>query len=204
MEYDRLKAAIDLLREAASRLQSMVETTPAERASNLTVAEAMETVKKAVAEMSAAVNPPLTTQIPQELLDKAEALGIPLDDLEVRVAISSHHPSQLAGVLQEIESRAANIKRRREYFLVRLPDMPVEQLGPRVPVVTAADLKWPQEATPPEVINAIKAKYGIDKLMLQRTSRPSLFERIKEANEALAKAQPAEPVSDPDDDEIPF
>lgn len=204
MEYDRIKAAIDLLREAAYRLQSMVETTPAERAINLTVAEAMETVKKAVAEMSAAVNPPLPTQIPQELLEKAEALGIPLDDLEVRVAISSHHPSQLAGVLQEIESRAANIKRLREYFLVRLPDMPVEKLGPIVPVVTAADLKWPQEATPPEVINAIKAKYGIDKLMQQRTSRLSLFDKIKEANEALAKAQPTEPVSDPDDDEIPF
>lgn len=204
MEYDRINAAIDLLREAANRLQRMVETTPAERASNLTVAEAMETVKKALAEMSAAVNPPMTTQIPQELLDKAEALGIPLEDLEVRVAIASHHPSQLAGVLQEIESRAANIKRLREYFLVRLPDMPVEKLGPIVPVVTAADLKWPQEATPPEVINAIKAKYGIDKLMQQRTSRSSLFDKIKEANEALPKAQPAEPVSDPDDDEIPF
>jgi hypothetical protein len=136
--------------------------------------------------MSAAINPPLMTDVPQELLSQAAALGIPLDDLEVRVAISSHHPSQLAGVLQEIDQRAAEIKRRRAYFLVRISEMPIEPLGPRVPVVTAADFQWPQEPISQEFIDRIKVKYGIDKLMeKQRRSPNSLFDKIKEAKAAL-------------------
>jgi hypothetical protein len=206
MDYHHINAAIDLLQNVANRLQSMVQTTPANRASNQTVYEATEMVQKALAEMSAAVNPPIYTDIPEELLDKAEALGIPLDDIEVRVAISSHHLSQLAGVLAEIDNRAEEIKRRREYFLVRLPDMPVEKLGSRLPVVTAADFKWPEKVTPQEVRDAIKAKYKIDNLLQnQPQSRSSLFEKIKQANEALAKAKSAETIPDPDDDEdIPF
>lgn len=206
MDYHHINAAIDLLQNVANRLQSMVQTTPANRASNQTVYEATEMVQKALAEMSAAVNPPIYTDIPEELLDKAEALGIPLDDIEIRVAISSHHLSQLAGVLAEIDNRAEEIKRRREYFLVRLPDMPVEKLGSRLPVVTAADFKWSEEVTPQEVRDAIKAKYKIDNLLQNPPqSRSSLFEKIKQANEALAKAKSAETIPDTDDDEdIPF
>ncbi|WP_354636277.1 hypothetical protein [Planktothricoides raciborskii] len=186
MDYQQINQAIFLLKTAAYHLENMVQSTPPDRAKNQTVAETMETVKQALSAMSAAINPPLMTDVPQELLSQAAALGIPLDDLEVRVAISSHHPSQLAGVLQEIDQRAGEIKRRRAYFLVRISEMPIEPLGPRVPVVTAADFQWPQEPISQEFIDRIKVKYGIDKLMeKQRQSPNSLFEKIKQAKAAL-------------------
>ena len=186
MDYQQINEAISLLKTAANHLENMVQSTPPDRAKNQTVAETMETVKQALSAMSAAINPPLMTDVPQELLSQAAALGIPLDDLEVRVAICSHHPSQLAGVLQEIDQRAAEIKRRRSYFLVRISEMPIEPLGPRVPVVTAADFQWPQEPISQEFIDRIKVKYGIDKLMeKQRRSPNSLFDKIKEAKAAL-------------------
>jgi hypothetical protein len=189
MDYQQIKQAISLLKTAANHLENMVQSTPPDRAKNQTVEATMETVKQALSAMSAAINPPLMTDVPQELLSQAAALGIPLDDLEVRVAISSHHPSQLAGVLQEIDQRAAEIKRRRSYFLVRISEMPIEPLGPRVPVVTAADFQWPQEPISQEFIDRIKAKYGIDKLMeKQRRSPNSLFDKIKEAKAALEPA----------------
>jgi len=186
MDYQHINQAIKLLQTAANHLQNMVQSTPPDRAKNQTVEETMATVKQALAEMSAAINPPLMNHVPPELLSQAEALGIPLDDLEVRVAISSHHPSQLAGVLQEIDNRAEQIKRRRAYFLARISEMPIEPVGPREPMRTAADFHWSQEPTPQEFIDAIKIKYGIDTLMeKQRRSPTSLFDKIKEAKAAL-------------------
>lgn len=172
MDYQYINQAISLLHTAANHLQNMMQSTPPDRVKNQTVAETMETVKQALSAMSAAINPPLMNHIPQELLSQAAALGIPLDDLEVRVAISSHHPSQLAGVLQEIDQRAAEIKRRRSYFLVCISEMPIEPLV----------FQWPQEPISQEFIDRLKVKYGIDKLMEKQNS---LFEKIKEAKAAL-------------------
>lgn len=212
MDYQHINQAITLLQTAANNLQDMVQSTPPDRAKNQAVEETMATVKQALAEMSAAINPPLITHIPPELLSQAEVLGIPLDDMEVRVAISSHHPSQLAGVLQEIDNRAEHIKRRRAYFLARISEMPIEPLGPRLPIVTAADFNWPQEPTPQEFIDQIKAKYGIDKLMEKKRRSPSsLFDKIKEAKAVLETpvSENKESVSEnkewfDQDEELPF
>ncbi|NEQ38681.1 MAG: hypothetical protein F6K40_21375 [Okeania sp. SIO3I5] len=204
MDYEHLKKAIKLLTNATQYLEDIVSEAPSNKVNNQTVETAKETIKKAMAEISAAVNPPVTNHIPDEFLAKAESLGIPLDDIEVIVAISEHHPSQLAGVLAEIENRAENIKRRREYFLIRLPEMPIEKLGSRLPIVKATDLNWPEEPISKEYREAIKAKYKIDRLIKKRPySRTSIFAKIQAAEEHLGQSQAGENNSD-FDEEIPF
>ena len=201
MNYDRLQVAIDLLQNAANRMQHLIETTPPDEASNQTIYQSREILQQALAEMLAAINPPELTHIPQDLLDKANVLGIPLTDIEVMVAISTHHPSQFAGVLAEIENRAEQIRRKREYFLYSISDMPVEKLGSRLPIVSTDDFNWSEEVTPVEVREAIKAKYQIDKLIQKRSlSRLSLFEKIKEANLAWQQSQAAETFLESDED----
>ncbi len=204
MDYEYLKKAIKLLTNATQELENILSQTSANKANNQTVENAKKTIKKAMAEISAAVNPPCTNHIPDEFLAKAEKLGIPLDDIEVIVAISEHHPSQLAAVLAEIENRSEKIRRRREYFLLRLPEMPIEKLGSRLPVVKATDFNWPEEAISQEYREAIKAKYKIDKLVKKRPySRTSIFAKIQAAEANLAKSQSGKNNSDLDE-EIPF
>jgi len=204
MDDKHLKKAIKLLTNATQYLEDIVSEAPTNKVNNQTIETAKETIKKAMAEISAAVNPPVTNHIPNEFLAKAENLGIPLDDIEVIVAISENHPSQLAGVLAEIENRAENIKRRREYFLIRLPEMPIEKLGSRLPIVKASDLNWPEEPISKEYREAIKAKYKIDRLMKKRpNSRTSIFAKIQAAEKNLAQSQAGENNFD-FDDEIPF
>ena len=204
MDYEHLKKAIKLLIEATKNLEYIVSEKSTIRANNQTVETAKETIRKAIAEISAAVNPPVTHHIPDEFLAKAESLGIPLNDIEVIVAISEHHPSQLAGILAEIENRAENIRRRREYFLIRLPEMPIEKLGSRLPIVKATDLNWPDKPISKEYREEIKAKYKIDRLIKKRLdSRTSIFAKIQAAEEHLGPSQPGENDSD-FDEEIPF
>ncbi|MDJ0553208.1 MAG: hypothetical protein QNJ68_01950 [Microcoleaceae cyanobacterium MO_207.B10] len=208
MDYEHLKTAISLLTAATQELQNIVNTIPENQAKNQTVEATKATLKKAISEISASVNPPQTNHISDELLEKAKNLGIPLDDIEVIVAISEHHPSQIAGVLAEIDNRAENIRRRREYFLLRLPEMLVEKLGSRLPVVKASDMNWPQEPISKEYREAIKAKYKIDKLMKNRPYfRASIFDKIKEAeaNLSISQNQIKESEKESDlDEEIPF
>jgi hypothetical protein len=79
--------------------------------------------------------------------------------------------------------------------------MPVEKLGSRLPIVSAADFNWSEEVTPVEVREAIKAKYQIDKLIQKRSlSRLSLFEKIKEANLAWQQSQSAETFLESEED----
>ncbi|NEP41862.1 MAG: hypothetical protein F6K25_05875 [Okeania sp. SIO2G4] len=204
MDYEHLKQAIKLLTNATQKLENIISEKSTNQANNQTVEFAQETIKKAMAEISAAINPPIINHIPDEFLAKAESLGIPLDDVEVIVAISEHHPSQLLGVLAEIENRAENIKRRREYFLLRLPEMPREKLGPRLPVIKASDFNLPEEPISQEYREAIKAKYKIDRLMKKRPySRATIFEKIKQAEAIFAESQEQENESG-FDEEIPF
>ncbi|MGB3512595.1 MAG: hypothetical protein WBA93_25925 [Microcoleaceae cyanobacterium] len=204
MNYEHLKKAIELLTNATQDLQDILNTTPANQTNNQTVEATKETIKKAISEISASVNPPQINHIPDELLAKAEKLGIPLDDIEVIVAISEHHPSQLIGVLAEIDNRAENIRRRREYFILRLPEMPIEKLGSRLPVVKATDFNWPQEPVSKEYLETVKAKYNIDKLMKNRPySRTSIFEKIEAAKVNIAISKDGIKESD-FDEEIPF
>lgn len=207
MNSDRLNEARKLLIDVANQLQFIVGDTSADSGTHYqTVEAAKEAVKKALAEMSAAINPPIDSHVPPEILAKAEELGIPLDDIEVRVAISQHHPSQVAAILEEIDNKAESLRNRRSYFLIRLPDMRKEKLGARLPVVTAKDFQAPSEPMPKDLLNEIKAKYNFDQLNQKRSpSRSSLFEKIKQAEKALEKSGTNEDLSPTDDDEeIPF
>ncbi len=207
MNYDRLNEARKLLIDVANQLEVIVTDTSANTDVNYqTIEAAKDSVKKALAEMSAAINPPIDSHISPDILAKAEKLGIPLDDIEVRVAISQHDISQVAAILEEIDNKAEYVKRRREYFLIRLPDMRIEKLGPRLPLVTAKDFETPSEPISQELLNEIKAKYNLEKLNQKRSpSRSSLFEKIKQAQNALGATIKTDYLDPEDDDEeIPF
>ncbi len=201
MNYDRLNEARKLLIDVANQLQVIIGDSSANDGTHYqTIEAAKEAVKKALAEMSAAINPPMDSHIPPEILAKAEKLGIPLNDIEIRVAISQHDVSQVAAILEEIDNKAEYVRRPREYFLIRLPDMPVEKLGPRVPVVTAKDFQAPSEPMPKELLNEIKTKYNLEKLTAKKdSSRSSLFAKIKQAQNALGDG-----IKNDEDEEIPF
>jgi hypothetical protein len=187
---NHLHEAIALLQSATKSLTELA-TIPADRQPlRETVTNTVEQIRRALAELTAAIDPPSLAKIPPELLTKAERLGIPLDDIEVRVAITTHHLSQFVGILNEIEQRFVEIRRVREYLLVRLPDLPIEQLGSRLPVYTAADFEWTQPRLSASELAQIRAKYQIDRL-LQQPPRHStdLFEQIASADLAWEQAQ---------------
>ncbi len=200
MEYQALQTAIELSEAATKKLKSLVKTVAPENITPQLLAEVELQFKQTLGYLAAAMNPPKLDHIPSDILSEAERLDIPLDDIEVQVAMSTHHLSQIIGVLTEIDNRAEKIRRRRDYFLVRLPDIPVEKLGSRLPVVTAADLQGPTEQTPPSVREALKAKYNLNLLNRRKRLSGSLFERIKQAQQAL---EPTEIPSDLED-ELPF
>jgi hypothetical protein len=186
---NHLNEAIALLQSATQSLTELaampIESQPLRETVNTTV----EQIHRALAELTASINPPSLDRIPVEILTKADRLGIPLDDIEVRVAITTHHLSQVIGILNEIEQRFVEIRRVREYLLVRLPDIPIEQLGSRLPLYTAADFEWNEPRLSPPELAAIRAKYQIDRL-LQQPPRHStdLFEQIEAADRAWEQA----------------
>jgi hypothetical protein len=187
---NHLNNAIALLQSATDSLAELV-TIPTDRQPlRETVTTTVEQIHRALAELSATINPPSLEKIPPELLTKADRLGIPLDDIEVRVAITTHHLSQFVGILNEIDQRFAEIRRVREYLLVRLPDIPIEQLGSRLPVYTAADFEWKEPKLSPTERAAIRSKYQIDRL-LQQPPRHSadLFAQIAAADLAWEQAR---------------
>ncbi|WP_413166923.1 hypothetical protein ACL6C3_09495 [Capilliphycus salinus ALCB114379] len=204
MKEDSLFTAINLSQTATDQLQSLVKSLPPEKITPQLIAEIETLLNQALANLKAAINPPSLDGIPPDVLSDAERLGIPLDDIEVRVAMSSHHLSQIIGVLTEIDNRAEVIKRRREYFLVRLPDIAVEKLGSRLPVMTARDFSGPSEQTPKEVRDALRAKYNLNSLKHKRGASGSLFEKIKQAKQALEGNEPVEVLSEWEDDDLPF
>ncbi|MEA5540008.1 hypothetical protein VB834_13315 [Limnoraphis robusta Tam1] len=200
IENNPLHNALNLSQTATKQLQTLLETLTPEQITPQLIAETETLFKQALANLAAALNPPNLDHIPPDVLSQAESLGIPLNDIEVQVAMSCHHLSQIIGVLAEIDNWAETIRRRREYFLVRLPDMTVEKLGSRLPVMTAADLQGPTEQTPASVRDALKAKYNLNRLNHKTRSQSSLFEKIKQAKQAL---EPPEVALDEEDD-LPF
>ena len=206
---NHLNEAIALLQSATKSLTELA-TIPADRQPlRETVTNTVEQIHRALAELAAAINPPSLDKIPPEILTKAERLGIPLADIEVRVAITTHHLSQFIGILNEIEQRFVEIRRVREYLLVRLPDMPIEQLGSRLPVYTAADFEWTQPRLSPPELAAIRAKYQIDRLLHQPPRHSAdLFTQIESADRAWAQARSdrqSEDLNDPNDlRDLPF
>jgi hypothetical protein len=188
---DRLNNAIELLQSATQSLTDLAAIPAADRPMRETINNTVEQIQRAVAELAAALDPPSLDRIPPEVIAKAERLGIPIDDIEVRVAITTHHLSQFLGILAEIEQRFGEIRRVREYLLVRLPDMPIEQLGSRLPVYTAADFEWNEPRLSPDELAKIRAKYQIDRRLAQPTAEHStnLFEQIATANTAWERAK---------------
>ena len=209
MTNNHLNNAIELLHSATQSLTQLAAMPIAEQPLRETVATTVEEIRRALAELSGAIHPPTLDRIPPELLTKADRLGIPLDDIEVRVAITTHHLSQFVGILNEIEQRFAEIRRVREYLLVRLPDIPIEQLGSRLPLYTAADFEWNEPRLSPTELAAIRSKYQIDRLLNQPPRHsPDLFNQIETANQAWEQAKATQPSEDLNDTEhlsnLPF
>jgi hypothetical protein len=170
-----------------------------------TITNSTEQIRRALAELAAALNPPSLDAIPPEIIAKAERLGIPLNDIEVRVAITTHHPSQFVGILNEIEQRFSEIRRVREYLLVRLPDQPIEQLGSRLPVYTATDFEWTEPRLSPTELAAIRSKYQIDRLLTQPPRHSTdLFQQIAAADLAWSQAQTDLQSNATDPQDLPF
>jgi hypothetical protein len=187
---NHLNEAIALLQSATQSLTELAAMPTENQPLRETVNTTVEQIHRALAELTATINPPSLDRIPVEILTKADRLGIPLDDIEVRVAITTHHLSQVIGILNEIEQRFEEIRRVREYLLVRLPDIPIEQLGSRLPLYTAADFEWNQPRLSPTELATIRSKYQIDRL-LQQPPRHStdLFEQIEAADRAWEQAR---------------
>jgi hypothetical protein len=190
MEYEHIQTSIAYLQQAIERLQELTPTS--HELTGLAVAdEVQEHVKKSLAALSTAINPQIPENLSGSLLQQLEEYGIPLDDLEVRAALVAHHPSQIVGVLNEIAGRYADIRRRREYFLVRLPEQPIEELGSRLPFYTASDFAWAPPPTPPATLAALKKKYQLDRLPKKRSI--DIFSKLEEAHQAWEQAQQDRP-----------
>ena len=206
---NHLNEAISLLQSATENLIDLAAIPVEKQPLRETVTNTVNQIHRAVAELLAASNPPSLDKIPPDLLIKAERLNIPLDDIEVRVAITTHHLSQFIGILNEIENRFAEIRRVREYLLVRLPDIPIEQLGSRLPVYTASDFEWTEPRLSPSELATIRSKYQIDRL-LQQPPRHSadLFRQIESAELAWEQANSvtqSEQLNDTEDlSDLPF
>jgi hypothetical protein len=187
MDYQYIQETIAHFQLAIERLEEITPTS--HELTGLAVAdEVQEHVRRAMAALSAAVNPQLPTDLSGDILRQLAEYNIPLDDLEVRVALASHHTSQVVGVLNEIKNRYAEIRRRREYFLVRLPEQPIEELGSRLPLYQASDFAWSEPPTAPETLAALKRKYQIDRLS-PRKPTADIFSKIEAAQQAWAEAQ---------------
>jgi hypothetical protein len=97
----------------------------------------------------------------------------------------------------------------REYLLVRLPDIPIEQLGSRLPVYTASDFEWTEPRLSPSELAMIRSKYQIDRLLQQPPRHsPDLFKQIASAELAWEQAQSdtqSEQLNDTEDlSDLPF
>jgi hypothetical protein len=194
MDYQYIQRTIEHLQQAIDSLQEL--TPQSHDLTGMAVAdEVHEQLNQARAALSTAINPDLPEYLSGEIERQLEAYGIPLEDLEVRVALANHHPSQVVGVLNEIGDRYSDIRRRREYFLVRLPEQPVEELGSRLPFYQASDFAWAPPPTPPEKLAALKKKYQLDRLQ-KRQPAADIFGKIDAAQQAWEQAKQSTPPTD--------
>jgi hypothetical protein len=209
MSTNHLKNAIELLQSATQNLTELAAIPPADRSTRETVEANVREIHRALAELTASIDRPSLDNIPPELLRKAEELGIPLDDIEVRVAITTHDISQFVGILNEIEQRFAEIRRVREYLIVRLPDIKVERLGSRLPIYTAADFEWNEARLSSTEIAAIRSQHQIDRLIAQTPKESNnLSHQITIAQQAWEQAtvdRQSQVLNDTEDlNDLPF
>ncbi len=205
MNNPQLQATLELLQQATQQLQDLLQN-PVSEAHNREIISEVETqLTQALITLKTPTNPPNLDHVPPEILQQVKALGLPLENLDIQMALSSHHLSQIIGILTEIQNKSEQIRNRRDYFLARLPQMPIEKLGPRVPLVTAADFLPEYEPLPQDKREQLKVKYNIDKLIQKRQqSRSSLFEKIKQA-ESFMSSQTKPLENSPEfEDDLPF
>ncbi|NET61544.1 MAG: winged helix-turn-helix transcriptional regulator [Symploca sp. SIO2E6] len=109
-------------------------------------------------------------KIPSNLQQKLDKAGVEVDE-KVREAIASHHPSQALGAAQHCIDTGATIKNPKGVFLFQISRQPVEPIGPRLPVRTAADFQVEAVPCPPEIRE--EAYKIIQRIREQRLSSPS-------------------------------
>jgi hypothetical protein len=204
-----LENAIELLQSTTQNLIALAALPATDRPVRETVEASVREIHRVLAELSAAIDRPSLDNIPPELIQKAQMLGIPLDDIEVRVAITTHDLSQFVGVLNEIEQRFGEIRRVREYLIVRLPDIPIERLGSRLPVYTAADFEWNEPRLSPPELSALRSKYQIDRLIApparQATALSTEIEAAKQAWEQAKSDRQSQVSNDTENfGDLPF
>jgi hypothetical protein len=201
----QLQATLELVQQATQNLQDLLQN-PVSQDHHREVINEIETqLNQALITLKTTVNPPNLDHIPADILKQIETLEISLESIDIQRALSNHHLSQIIGIITEINNKSEQIRNRKDYFLARLPQIPVEKLGPRVPIVTAADFLPDYEPLSPEQREELKVKYNINKLIQKRQqSRSSLFERIKQAEKMIMpQVQPLDNNQDLEDD-LPF
>jgi hypothetical protein len=186
--YDRPIAA---LAEALERLQSLAATEELGLAAATGLQEVVQTLQIALREVLTIDLPPIPAHIPEATQQRIAAAGVPLADPEIREVLQRCHLSQIEGVLAEMALKDRDIRRKREYFLVRLPDFPVERLGSRLPVYTAADFTWDEKnISAASEREHLKKRYGIDRLGGRNLStRAKFFDRLDSANQVWQDRQ---------------
>ena len=205
MNNPQLQATLELLQQATQQLQDLLQNHVSEAHNREIISEVETQLTQALITLKTPTNPPNLDQIPPEILQQVQALGLPLENLDIQMALSSHDLSQIIAILTEIQNKSEQIRNRRDYFLARLPQMPIEKLGPRVPIVTAADFLPDYEPLPKDKREELIVKYNIDKLIQKRQqSRSSLFEKIKQAESFINS--PTKPLENSPEfeDDLPF
>ncbi|HBK23815.1 MAG TPA: hypothetical protein DDZ60_15360 [Planktothrix sp. UBA10369] len=182
MDDPQLQATLELLQQATQHLQYLLQNSVSKDNNREIINEIEIQLTQALIRLKTTVNPANLDHIPPEILKQVETLGIPLESLDIQMALSNHHLSQIIGIITEINNKSEQIRNRKDYFLARLPQIPIEKLGPRVPIVTGADFLPDYQPLPPDKKEELKVKYNINKLIQKRQqSRSSLSERIKQA-----------------------
>ncbi|HAN75853.1 MAG TPA: hypothetical protein DCQ51_15570 [Planktothrix sp. UBA8407] len=182
MDDPQLQATLELLQQATQHLQYLLQNSVSKDNNREIINEIETQLTQALIRLKTTVNPANLDHIPPEILKQVETLGIPLESLDIQMALSNHHLSQIIGIITEINNKSEQIRNRKDYFLARLPQIPIEKLGPRVPIVTGADFLPDYQPLPPDKKEELKVKYNINKLIQKRQqSRSSLSERIKQA-----------------------
>jgi hypothetical protein len=205
MDDPQLQATLELLQQATQHLQYLLQNSVSKDNNREIISEIETQLNQALITLKTTVNPPNLDHIPPEILKQVETLGIPLESLDIQMALSNHHLSQIIGIITEINNKSEQIRNRKDYFLARLPQIPIEKLGPRVPIVTEADFLTDYQPLPPDKKEELKVKYNINKLIQKRQqSRSSLSERIKQAE--LFISQQTKPLeNNPEfEDDLPF
>ncbi|OIP68762.1 MAG: hypothetical protein AUK43_14990 [Oscillatoriales cyanobacterium CG2_30_40_61] len=203
--FPELQATLELLQQATQSLQDLLQNPISQEHHHQVINQIKTQLNQALITLKTTENPPNLDHIPPDILKQIESLEISWESLDIQRALSNHHLSQIIGIINEINNKSEQIRNRKDYFLARLPQIPIEKLGPRVPIVTAADFLPDYEPLSLDKKEELKAKYHINQLIQKRQqSRSSLFARIKQAEKLLtSQTQPSENNQDLEDD-LPF